>query len=287
MIRIILALLLFIGIERFCNWQTDGFRLYEVLSDIPNDPSWEMPSLSSLKEEEILSILQQPYLYLGKGEQCYAFVSSDNKYVLKLFRHSHLKPEKKLKEIPLPSYLARKRDDFLKKKIPDPRTVFPSCKLAFEHLQKETALVYLSLNKSCKHPTITLIDKGHVAHRLDLQKTEFALQKKAEPLFSVLEKKMSSQNQDAARQSLRAVFSCLSHLAEKGYEDTDTAIRRNMGFIEDEAILFDIGSIAVKSSPLHQEELAKKTYRIKRWIKKHHPSHLPLYEEEINKFLVE
>jgi len=48
--------------------------------------------LSDQEHQELAQILNQKFSYIGKGAQCYAFVSDDQLYVLKFFKFKHLKP---------------------------------------------------------------------------------------------------------------------------------------------------------------------------------------------------
>lgn len=63
------------------------FSICHIYSDLPYKKSWEVKA--PLSEE----IVQQPFFYLGRGHQTYAFVSQDNRYVMKFYRFpSHLRP---------------------------------------------------------------------------------------------------------------------------------------------------------------------------------------------------
>lgn len=283
--KLLLVVACFFGVERFCHYQTDGFRFYEVLSDIPNDPSWEISSLTSTEQSKINEILDQPFSYLGGGGQCYAFVSQDGSYVLKLFRHSHLAPENLLKTFTLPFSLDRYRNHLYWHINRLPWLLFPSCKLAYEKLQVETGVIFIHLNKTKDlFPKIKLIDKCGISHQLDPNATEFVIQKKAEPLFPTLEKKIQAGE---GKEALSALFSCILNCSRKGIRDKDNAIRRNFGYLGKEAVAFDIGSFVVEeglASPTEsKKELEIKTYRVKRWLRKHHPSFLPVFDEEMKK----
>src|SRR3990172_8014289 len=62
------------------HWAKDGFHILRVRNapfGIGEDPPINAADLAAL---------QQPYFYIGRGHQCYAFSSEDGKYVLKLPR---------------------------------------------------------------------------------------------------------------------------------------------------------------------------------------------------------
>src|SRR5689334_8295443 len=52
--------------------------------------------------------LQQPYTYLGRGHQCYAFGSADGKYVVKLPRYDRYRLSFFLRSCPIPWFTSHK-----------------------------------------------------------------------------------------------------------------------------------------------------------------------------------
>src|SRR5579872_3145415 len=88
--KIILFVACFVGLSFFCESQTKGFRLQEILSDIPNNPAWDVDPLSIDEQREVVDNLSQKFRYLGSGNQSHAFLGEDGKTVLKFFRHNDL-----------------------------------------------------------------------------------------------------------------------------------------------------------------------------------------------------
>src|ERR1700722_581245 len=87
---ILAGLLIFFPIRAYYRW-TDDFRIANITHDIPYHPEWDT-SLSHEELAQLKSILDQPFTYIGKGAQAYAFASEDGKYVLKFFKFKHLRP---------------------------------------------------------------------------------------------------------------------------------------------------------------------------------------------------
>ena len=263
-VKFLFALLTLLTVERFCASQTEGFRFYEILSEMPNKPEWETPF-----PQEALSLLEQPFTLLGKGEQCYAFIGHDEKTVLKFFRHDHLSPKQLL-------------PDALRTKLPSRTDLTPlllSAKLAFDRLKEETGLLAIHLNKTenlCGK--LTLLDKLGIQHTIDLDATEFILQRRAAPFCVALDEKMRLGNLSGAAAQLHSLEQLLHTQCQKGIRNSDTAFKRNFGAIDDRAVLFDIGSFYVDESVKEQEseEIARTTQRLQRWLKKHHPELLNL-----------
>ena len=88
--KITFFILSFVGLAYFCEAQTKGFRLQEILSDIPNNPSWDVEPLLAEQQKEVVQNLNQKFHYLGSGNQSHAFLGEDGKTVLKFFRHNDL-----------------------------------------------------------------------------------------------------------------------------------------------------------------------------------------------------
>src|SRR3569832_1589228 len=77
---------------RFCKAETGKFTVLRITSNLTYHPEWETASLSPAQEDEIKTLLNQPYTYLNKGVQSFVFASEDGRYVIKFFRHDHLSP---------------------------------------------------------------------------------------------------------------------------------------------------------------------------------------------------
>lgn len=82
--RIILTLLFIaicLSIPELCK---SKFKPPPVLENLPPyNPDWEF----AVDLHEIANILNQPFIYLSRGNQASVFESQDGKYVLKIFRY--------------------------------------------------------------------------------------------------------------------------------------------------------------------------------------------------------
>lgn len=286
-IKLLVAVLLFLGLEKGCNKLTKSFRYNELLSDIPNDPRWEVV----LKNEETVhAILKQPFYFMGKGGQSVAFVSSDGKYVLKFFRHSHLHPVDKLLKLSIPNPIKDALRNLFRHKLRHPHGLFNSFKLSYEECADETGFLFLHLNKTKGvFKKATLVDKCGIKYPIDLDATEFALQKKAEPLFATFQEKIAKEGKEGAKEALYQFLLCYKNLCQKGIKDKDGALGRNIGFIDGKVVIFDTGSFMkeeeLKSPIACKQELEKKGFRIHRWLEKYHPEILSIYQEQLEKVL--
>lgn len=225
-----------------------GFSVKKITSTLTHHSEWETPPPAA-------DLFDQNYSYLASGSQSYAFVSADGKYVIKFFRMKHL----------IPSFSDYFRPERLKRREENLHTIFNAYKLAFDELREESGLVYLHLNK-----TNYLKEKLHVTDRLgrthviDLDKTEFIVQEKAELIFTRLAKLLG--NKDAIQQSVDAVLGLVQRRIQKGFADQDKAVSHNYGFVGDRPIHLDIGRIFKGEKKGEYDRIAA---RIETWLQQH------------------
>jgi hypothetical protein len=287
-LKICLFLACFYGVKRFCHIQTEGFSLQKILSNQPYSQKWE----TGLPSAEIAEILKQPFYFLGSGGQCYAFVSADNAYVIKFFKQHHMRPLPWLENLPLPSFL-----DYYRKKILRDREkrgearIFSSYKIAYENLRNETAFLYLHLTKTdLFHRSLTLVDKLGIAHQIDLDTTEFALQKRATLTYRHLKKLLRRGEIEAIKECISSLLNLFAKRGKLGIQDMDPVISKNFGFIGTEAIEIDLGSFVYnddyKKPYYYKRDLFNETFPLKRWLaKKHQGELLEHYQKVLDEIL--
>jgi len=99
--------------------------------------------------------------------------------------------------------------------------------LAFDRLQDGTGLIYLHLQTTQSSIPVTLVDRLHIEHRIDLSTTFFILQKRADPVTPPL-----------PRLALEAL---LQKRAAAHLDDHDPRLQSNIGRVEGELIFIDAG----------------------------------------------
>ena len=282
LLSLCLFLLFFMAIERFCHKQTGGFQLHKILSE------QEVGSPSPLSEEEkkeLRAIFSQPFHFLGHGGQCYVFESEDGQTVLKFFKQHHIRFWKFLHRLTLPSFLRPYQERLLSKMYHQSSSLIESCKISDSVFKEQTGLLYLHVHRTQDFPTpLTLVDKLGIAHPLDLDTVDFALQKKAELVRPKLRKLIKEKDLAAAKQCLLSLLTLIAQRSQKGIVDRDPNIRRNMGFVGNQAIEIDLGSYSRVqlfglSSQNLKEELLLRTKKLKQWLDRKSP--------ELSEYLVE
>jgi hypothetical protein len=279
----------FAGLHLFCQKQTHGFRPYLILSNLPNEPRWEVPPLSFEEQKRIDQLLDQRFTFLGSGGWCFAFLGQDGKTVLKFYRHSHFCPSSIFKDFSCKKLLLQSD--------PWPQNMnyfqtfnFKSCMLLYSEANERTGILYVHLNKTQgKHKPVTLIDNIGIAHVIDLDKTEFVVQKRADLLFPHLQQLSEQKKMDEARQCIDDLLNCLLTLCQRGIRDNDQSLRENFGFTEDGAVTLDLSSFefdeTLKSPGQYRREIMNKTQRLSRFLRKYHPELYSHSEQRLSEIM--
>lgn len=271
------------GLYIFCEKQTQGFRPYLLLSNLPNDPRWEVSPLSAPEQTEVDALLDQRFTYLGAGGWSIAFLGEDQKTVLKFYRHNEFRPLFVLRDFSVTKLLL--------KNTPHPKDLpyfqefnFNSCTLLYSKAKERTGLLYVHLNKTeGKHKPVTLVDPIGVHHTIDLDKTEFVVQKKADLLFPYLNRLAKQNKKEEAKQAINDLVYCLLTLYHNGIRDLDFSLRNNFGFIDGKAVTLDLSSFAydetIKRPGVYKKEVVIKTQPLSRFLRKQHPDLFPYYQD--------
>jgi hypothetical protein len=252
-------LVLFLAAGVFLTQKTsspEGFSEDKISSSLPVHPEWTIsPPAETQKIKEILG---SRFKFLGEGAQAFAFESADGKYVLKFFKMRRFTPS-------TADYLC---PHVVRRRLKNLRWVFNGYKIAYDHFRQDTGLVFIHLAKTDHlNQTALLVDDKGKEHTIDLDKTEFVLQEKAELLFDRLAKLHKSGDREGAQKSTAAVLELVKRRIDQGYADRDKGVSNNYGFVGDRPIQLDIGRLykGVKAGQLEHVER-----RIRRWHEENH-----------------
>ena len=255
----LLSLLFYAG-EKFASAQTDGFILFHIRSSLAFNKEWETSPLNEKEQQELLIALEKPFSYLGSGGQCYAFASDT--HVIKFFKHHRRSSFLTIQE----KKRRKKEAKFLRD--------FTSYKLSFENLREETGLLFVHLNKTdtlCKK--ITIIDKIGIAHTLSLDEYEFVVQKRGTLAHIHLDTLMQKGDVECAKRSIDSLLGILKQRCQKGIFDEDAKIHRNVAFIEEKAVLIDVGRFrkdpSRKNPEVYKKDIRMITKRLKAFLVKY------------------
>lgn len=244
---------------------------------------WEFPALTQDEQKVVDSVLSQKFTYLARGSQAFAFVSEDNQYVLKLFKQHKWHPSHILGYIPVSfnpfykKYLARQGKQ---------QAVLSSCKTALMHVKEDTGVLFAHLNPTpLKVPGVTLIDKHGKAWVLDLGKSCFLLQKKADLFYPHIQVLMEKGDLEGAKYAITSILKLLSRFIDLGVFENNAILRKNFGFINNEAMQFDIGKFKFDASRKQDKsEIRVISKNFHKWIGKNYPDLLLHFDEKLEEF---
>jgi hypothetical protein len=219
------------------------FVLSEIQYDRPHDPRFDTRALSEAESQEVDKALSQNFTYFGCGGQAYVFFSEDGKYALKFFKQRHFREPTHLNYIP---FIKRYRDLKFAKRKKKISVEYGSYKMGFELLPELTALVYVHLNKTSHlNKSITFIDKFKMEHQIDLDKTDFILQRRAQLVHDKIDFQMAAGDLDGAKHTVDSIVNLIITRCKLGYADKDPNIATNCGILGDKAIKIDVGRITI------------------------------------------
>lgn len=267
--------------------KNDRFLTLEIKSDHPYEPAFETRPLSNAELDEVNQALSQKYSYLACGGQAFVFFSEDGQYALKFFKQRHFRQPTYLNYIPFIDKYRNLKFAKRKKRI---LQEYGSYKLGFNELPNETALVYLHLNKTnhFKRP-VTLIDRLGLVHEIDLDTTDYILQRRAYLVPDTINKQMSAQDIEGAKQTISSIVDLIVFRCKQGYGDKDPNIATNCGIFEGRAIKIDVGRFyrdpRMKLPLFYKPELFHLTRPFRKWLTDHHPELVPHLDREVQKVI--
>ena len=266
-LKLLLFIVCFFSVARLCRGQTDGFTWEKVRSSLSYHPAWavENPPVDN-------NIFNQRYTYLGKGAQSFVFASEDGQYVIKFFRHHHMRAPWIIRTLPYAWAKAQ-----AEKRAAKVGKDFLSYKIAYESMPEETGLVYLHLNKTKDlfKKKVTFVDKIGIAHAINLDKMEFFVQKRATLLYPAIESLMDQEKPEEAKQAIAALVDLLHKRCQKGIFDKDPDLNTNFGYAEGRPIQIDVGRFKIDpqhaSPEVYRQELVKITDNFHQWLMARYP----------------
>lgn len=267
---------------------TDDFRLSNIVYETPYRSEWQTPPLSADENEKLNYVLGQEFTYLGKGAQCYAFVSQDQQYVLKFFKFKHLKPSFFVDMLPpiFPFKEFKKNLAIRKKrKLLD---VFEGYRVAYNLHKEESGLLFMQLN-IINNPKrkVTLRDKLGFRRLIDLKNLVFILQKKGQTLRTVMTNLLSKGDHETAKRRIGQIFDLYASEYRKGIYDRDHGVMHNTGFVGEQPFHLDAGKMtkedAMKLPKISKQDIEIVATKIHTWLNKNYPKH----QTAISKYIEE
>jgi hypothetical protein len=232
-------------------------------------------SFSQNPSEEAEQALAQPYRYLGKGRQCYVFISQDQQTVIKFFNKKYLTIPWYARWIPNEKEKREKRQKYYRESYP----------LAEIEASK---ILYLHLGKSEKKlPCLSILDRASRAFSLDLHQTPFVLQKRGDPFYPGLESLLASQGKETFDRAIEQFVSLIGCRIDKKIGDADHDVEHNFGILEGQVFHLDPGRFFKNENlwqpdVLHQEWWSA-THRFREWLLEKYPESVTVLDLAIGR----
>lgn len=280
----------FYGAVRLYYRVTDGFTIGNITSNFSYNPNLEISQLNQEQQKELDHVLAQPFHYMGKGCQSYVFLSQDGNYVLKLFKYQRFRPQPWLNYLSFIPAVEEYRQIKANKKLRKLQSVFDSWKIAYENLRPETQLLYVHLNKSNHlQNNLTIYDKMGFEHILDLDQTEFLVQRKARMLRPYIEELIHNGDIDETKAMLSRIIQLILSEYTRGIADNDHALIQNTGVYSGYPIHIDVGQFVInekaRDPKVYKQELFSKTFLLNKWLQKNHPDLSTYFEDQLKQII--
>lgn len=289
---LIIALSLFV-LGRVYYRATDDFRIGNMTHEVANRPEWEAPLNDPQEFAHVKQVLDQPYHYLGKGAQSYAFLSADEKYVLKFFKFKHLRQAGWVSYVPsIPPFDKWKKAD-QERKESKLISVFDGYVTAFNMHRNESGILYLHFNTTSNLlGSVKIYDKLGIAHQIDLDNVMFILQSKVRPMRGVIIELLNKGDTAGAIAMINKTIDLYMSEYRKGIYDRDHGVMHNTGYItlNDNSVIavhLDVGKMSkeprMKDAAYFGPDLDKVVRKIDSWTALNYPKYYP----EISKAMEE
>lgn len=263
----------------------EGFYPAEIKNPLSFRPDWEV--LPSEVEAEVFQALSQDYFYLGKGCQSYVFASRDGQYVIKFPKYKHFRLPFWLEILPSFPYKEKKK----RQKTENWNVLIQGWKLAYEHLKKETGVIFVHPNPSKNlQTTLFLEDKVGWKHPVFLDDMQFCIQKRLTPLKDVFLDLKEKKDEFSAKQLISRLIALFLSEYERGIAEKDYALLQNTGVDEEgNPAHMDFGDFVqdekVKNREVMDQEIFSQMDGLKTWLMDEDPVLANYLENELSSLI--
>lgn len=196
----------------------------------------EKPHVLSSDEWNFLRhTLSQHFSYLDRGHQSFAFVSADQKYVLKFF---YVRDLKSFSLLPSPS------EEALTKSQKKLDMVLEGYQVAFEKDRDNCGLLYVQLAPNPDlNLMVTVNDRFGIPHEVNLSKVPFVIQQKVIPTRNMIKSYLDKGDSTQTIEYLKKIADMYKDSYSRGIYDRDRNVIDNTGFIDGRVIRIDAGRL--------------------------------------------
>ena len=267
-----------IGVGKAWYWSKDGFSLSRL-------EGWNQSIPGTWWDKEADAAFQQPFYYLSRGRQSFAFLSADGNYVVKLPRADRFRlplwPRVFSWKI-LDEYRSFLRED------QDRREAFllESFRICFDELKDLTAVIGMNLSTNGpKGNTLTIVDRLGRHYRLSLAETYFILQHRKQIFRDVFREAVAKEGEKGAEKVIDTLLALVIERAKKGVLNKDGSFLRNFAYDTERAYQIDVGSFYHIETFTPEEAYLKSIEwslgPVREWIEKENPDWLTMLDRKL------
>lgn len=276
------------GYEQY-DKQTARFRISYITSQMTYHPEWETP-LTDKEASKVKFILNQPFTYLGKGGQMYAFESADGKFVLKFIKFKFLRTKPLNYALSKLPFFEDRHTNEMQRRTKKVHDLYQGYKLAYDLSKENSGLIYLHYNPTFNQfGSVQLVDKLGLKHQVDLDQVVFFIQEKGILFNAYLKDVLGQGDHINAKKAISQIINLYREHYKKGLYDRDYGVIHNTGFVDDKPIHIDMGKFTfderMKQKSYAEQDLRLVTDKIKEWLKKEFPEHHALLSQAIGSTL--
>ncbi len=266
---------------------TGGFRLNKIVFDLPENSEWEQPLTDDF--EKVQTLLDQKFIYLGKGRQSYVFESEDQQYVIKFLRYHLIRPRLRYYLLQYPQFFSEFRKYQLRRKKQQFSCWMDSYVLAHKNLKEETGILYMHLTKTKNHlKNIQFKDKIGRTYTVNADTTGFMIQKKVDLFKDRIMKLVRNKDFTHLQRVIRAYFQTVIKRQQKGIQNKDHSWVQNYGIIGfDEVYEIDAGRYSASKPCKTNSDLELYLMRYAHPLEIYFQQHFPEFHSEFLKILKE
>ncbi len=230
-----------------------------------------------LSLEDLYKLFEEGFTFLGKGQQCFVFLSKDKQYALKFIRLDKFQQKPWFyTRLSWGKALAQKRKKALEK-------IKESLLLVREEMVEEQEVACIHFGKTHNFPTQTfLIDSLGREKRIFLNNTYFVLQKKAELLADILPKASKEQIREISVALLDAVI----QRAQKKIRNKNRHSLHNMGFFKGKALEIDLAEFFKRpqaDASFLYKETSKSLREYETFLQENHPEEYQFFQDRLRR----
>ena len=133
---------------------------------------------------------------------------------------------------------------------------------------------------------ITVCDRNGKNHTIDLDRTSFYIQRRAQLIYPRISDLMRAGDSERCKNILASVIRLIAKLGKKGVCNKDLSLYKNFGVINDKAVQLTITKFQIDQTAAcqqsNQNQIMPVIETFRRWVQKNYPELLAYFDEKLS-----